>query len=128
MKNTGKKILFGFLLWLTVFAASFIIFPFKDSNPPLFETLISIILSASTVMYGNIYFKNTTITLKTCVTVGLIWAAVNILIDLPLFSYGPMKKPLPDYFTDIGLTYLMIPIILSAFALRRGENNPGSVK
>lgn len=124
MKNIGKKILFGFLLWLTVFAASFIIFPFKDSNPPLFETLISIILSAATVLYGYIYFKNDVITLKNCITTGIIWAAVNILIDLPLFSYGPMKKPLPDYFTDIGMTYLMIPVILSAFALRRGEINP----
>lgn len=128
MKNIGKIILFGFLLWLTVFAASFIIFPIKQSNPPFFETLISIILSASTVLYGYLYYRKEVITLKNCIITGLIWAAVNILIDLPLFSYGPMKKSLPDYFTDIGLTYLMIPIILSAFALRRKEKSPAGVE
>jgi hypothetical protein len=66
--------------------------------------------------------------LKNCIITGLIWAVVNILIDLPLFSYGPMKKSLPDYFTDIGLTYSMIPIILSAFALRRKEKSPTGVE
>jgi len=128
MKNIGRIVLLGFLLWLTVFAASFFIFPLKESNPPLFETLISIILAASTVLYGFIYYRKEIITLKSCITLGLIWTAVNILIDLPLFSYGPMKKSLPDYFTDIGLTYLMIPVILTAFALGKEKKNTLNMK
>lgn len=121
MKNFGKIILFGFLLWLTVFAGAFIIFPLKESNPLFFETLISIILAAATVLYGNIYFRNETISLRKCITTGLTWALINILIDLPMFSFGPMKRSFAEYMTDIGLTYLMIPIILSAFALRQKQ-------
>lgn len=119
LNRIGKVLLYGFLLWLTVFAGSFFIFPIKESNPLFFETLISLILAAATVLYGYIYFRNERISLKSCLIVGFGWALLNIAIDLPLFSYGPMKKELIDYMTDIGLTYLMIPIILSAFAYKR---------
>lgn len=121
MKHIGKIILFGFLLWLTVFAGAFVAFAFKESNPPLFETLVALILAASTVLYGRLYFRREEITMKACIVTGLVWALINIAIDLPLFSFGPMKKDLSDYMTDIGLTYLMIPIILSAFAVKRQE-------
>jgi uncharacterized membrane protein YagU involved in acid resistance len=115
----GKIVLYGFLLWLTAFVGAFIVFPLKQSNPPLFETLVAVVLAAATVLYGRLYFRREEITLKYCIIVGFIWALINIIIDLPLFSYGPMKKDLADYMSDIGLTYLMIPIILSAFAFRR---------
>ncbi len=121
MKHIGKIFLFGFLLWLTVFVGSFFIFPVKQANPLFFETLISIILAVCTVLYGHIYFDQEKLTLKHCITVGLTWTIINIAIDLPLFSYGPMKKTFVDYMTDIGLTYLMIPIILSVYAFRRQE-------
>lgn len=123
MKHLIKIILFGFLLWLTVFIGAFAAFPFKQSIPPLFETVVSIILAAATVFYGWRFFRREVVSLKNCIVVGFIWALVNIALDLPLFSFGPMKKDLADYMTDIGLTYLMIPIILSAFALIRPENN-----
>jgi len=120
MKQTGKIILFGFLLWLTVFIASFLIFPIKESNPPFFETLISIILTASTILYGHIYFKKEFLSLKKCISVGLFWAIINIGIDLPLFLLdSPMKMVFVDYMTDIGLTYLIIPLILLVYAYRR---------
>jgi|SRR6185436_17007098 len=115
-------LLFGFFLWLTTFFSAFFIFTLKESNPPFFETLISIFLASFTVLYGWAYFKNARPDLSTAIKVGLIWAAVNVAIDLPLFSFGPMKKPLWDYFTDIGFTYLMIPVILIAFAERKGKS------
>ena len=119
MKRIGKIILFGFLLWLTVFVGSFFIFPVKQTDPIFFETLISIILVACTVLYGHIFFDKEKLILKNCIAVGLTWAIINIAIDLPLMFYGPMKKTFPEYMTDIGLTYLIIPIILSVYAFRR---------
>ena len=110
---------YGILLWLTVFIAAFLIFPLKQSNPPFFETLITIVLCASTVAYGNLYFKKEDMTLKACLTTGVVWALINVAIDLPLFSFGPMKRPVTDYMTDIGLTYLVIPVITSVYAYRR---------
>jgi hypothetical protein len=37
---------------------------------------------------------------------------VCVVIDLPFFIYGVlMRMSWPDYIADIGLTYVMIPII-----------------
>ena len=119
MLNTLARILIhGFLLWLTVFAASIAIFPIKKADPIFFETLISIILAAATVLYGFIYFYKRKNTLGECLTVGISWMIINIAIDLPMFSYGPMKRSFADYMTDIGLTNLMIPIIVLAFSIK----------
>ena len=127
MKRLGKIVLYGFLLWLSVFAGSVVIFPVKASDPIFFETLISLILASATVVFGYLYFKTEKASWRSCLRVGIIWILVNIAIDLPLFSYGPMKRPIAEYMTDIGLTYLMIPIILLAFSLGRNNtigNNP----
>ena len=118
LARVGKVLLYGFLLWLTVFAGYVLIFPIKEHDPIFFETLISLILAASTVLFGHLYFRNEKVNLKYCLLVGLSWAILNMAIDLPMFSYGPMKRPFLSYMTDIGLTYLMIPIILSVFAFR----------
>lgn len=110
----------AFFLWVTVFMVSFLIFPLKTSNPLFFETLISIVLTGVTILYGHIYFKREVLTLKKCVFVGVVWVGVNLVIDLPLFLLNsPMKMEFGNYMTDIGLTYLMIPLILMVYAYRR---------
>jgi uncharacterized protein YacL len=94
VKNIGKTILFGFLLWLSVFIAAFLIFPLKQTNYPFFETLITIFLSGFTVLYGYLFFKKEPVSFARTIKTGFIWLLVNILIDIPLFTYGPIKKQL----------------------------------
>jgi hypothetical protein len=43
---------------------------------------------------------------------------MNLLLDAPLFSQGPMRMTLPNYLADIGLTYLMIPVITLGLGLQ----------
>lgn len=119
MKSLQKTILYGFLLWLTVFAASFIIYPLKQHHSAWFETFIALILASATVFFGNIYFRLETLDLKSCLKVGFIWALVNIVVDIPLFIAGPFKMPMLQYFGDIGFSYLIIPIITTVYAYRR---------
>lgn len=120
MKRFWKIILYGFLLWLTVFVLSFLIFPVKQVNPPFFETLITIVLTVSTVFYGYYYFRNEETSLKKCLLVGFAWVIVNLGIDLPLFLLdSPMKMTFMNYMTDIGLTYLIIPVIILVFSFHK---------
>ena len=120
MKRFGKVILYGFLLWLTVFAFSVLIFPIKQENPPFFETLITIALAVSTVFYGYSYFRKEETSLNKCLLAGWIWLFVNLGIDLPLFLLdSPMKMTFMNYMTDIGLTYLIIPVILVVFSFHK---------
>lgn len=119
MNYIGKIILYGFLLWMMVFIVSFVIYPLKETNPPFFETLITLFLTGFTVFFGDFYFKKGRLTLKNCLISGFSWVLICILIDLPLFSYGPMQMSFWHYMTDIGLTYLVIPVILSVYSFRR---------
>lgn len=115
MKNLMKILFWGFLLWLGIFAVSFAIYPFKTEGSPLFETLIAISLTAGSVLFSIILFKNIDENyFETGVKVGITWLIINILLDLPLFSFGSMAMPLRLYFEDIGLTYLIIPIITAS--------------
>ena len=116
MKALSKSVLFGIVLWAVVFLSSVFIFPLKTYNPPFFETLISISLVLFTVIVSFIYFSKVESNIRNAVSAGIIWMLVNLIIDIPLFSSGPMKKPFADYMTDIGLTYLIIPIITFGIA------------
>jgi hypothetical protein len=48
--------------------------------------------------------------------VGVVFLAVSLVIDLVLFSWGPMKMSLVEYAKDIGVTYLTIPIVTYAMS------------
>jgi hypothetical protein len=112
-----KSLIYGLLMWVALFVSAIFIFPLKTGNPALFETFMSILLCLFTTIASIKYFKKTELSFKNAIAVGFIWLAVNMIIDLPLFSFGPMKRTLPDYFSDIGLTYFIIPIITAGMAM-----------
>jgi len=112
MKPLGKIILFGFLIWLSIFIGAMFIFKLHESDRVFFETLISVISTIIVVLFTVLYFKKTqTNFLKEGIRIGIIWMFVNLIIDIPMFSFGPMKVPLWDYFKDIGFMYISIPVI-----------------
>jgi hypothetical protein len=105
-------ILYGFLVWLIPFLISYAIYPLKTSNNPLFETIMPLVL----VLIGSIflylyYKKDTEYSYLKGLEIGLIFFAVSIIVDLCLFMEGPMKMSFTNYMIDIGLTYLIYPII-----------------
>jgi len=49
---------------------------------------------------------------KESILIGVIWFLINIIIDLIMFlPVSPMQMTLNDYMADIGITYLIIPVI-----------------
>jgi uncharacterized membrane protein YpjA len=46
---------------------------------------------------------------REAVTVGLLWLAVNLALDYPMFSHGPMQMTMGAYYSEIGVAYLGIP-------------------
>ncbi len=109
--NMKKILLWGFLLWLCVFLISFVLFPIRQNNYPFFETLMTLVLVYITVIFTKLFYaKNET---SAPLVVGIMWVGINLLIDLPLFLLGgPMKMTPMQYVQDIGLTYLVIPVIV----------------
>lgn len=112
MKSIKKKLLYGFLIWLIPFITAFLIFPIRESNRPLFESIMPVVITASVVFFTYHYFKKLDNNfVKEGVLLGIIWLAISFVIDLVMFMQGPMKILFSDYVMDIGLTYLIIPII-----------------
>ena len=116
--NKNLKILgFGILLWLIPFLVSIIIFPIREDNRPLFESIMPVILIITVLILSILYFKNIEKKfLKEGVSIGILWFIISIIIDLILFlPETEMQMTLINYFMDIGLTYLIILVIPIAF-------------
>lgn len=125
MKNFFRLVLFGFLSWLFIFAASVCLFPLKKSNEHLFEVLMGIALTACTVGFTVLYFRKVkTDFLREGILLGTAFLCCNILFDLPMFSFGPMQMPLSHYLKEIGLAYTSMPIIAvgAGSTLRRARS------
>jgi uncharacterized membrane protein YpjA len=118
MRSAAGEIAYAVLAWLIPFAASVCLFPLKSSRPPLFDTSMGVILTASTVALGVAYLKVARERyLATGLRIGAQWTVANWLLDGLMFSGGPMKMSLGDYLMDIGLAYLAIPAITIGLGL-----------
>jgi len=116
MTHFGRALLYGFLAWLIPLLVAILIFPWRQAGSPLFETLMPIVLTLCGVFFSSRYFRR----LKNGFRregflLGILWFVLCVGLDLPLFSAGPMKMPLADYMADVGLTYLIYPIITTGF-------------
>jgi hypothetical protein len=75
-----------------------------------------VVVTASAVVFSILYLRNITgAFLRQGILAGLVWLVISLIIDLPLFSAGPMAMSLADYLKDIGVTYLIIPIVATGF-------------
>ncbi|HEX3315952.1 MAG TPA: hypothetical protein VHR72_13730 [Gemmataceae bacterium] len=57
--------------------------------------------------------------LREGILLGVLWLAMSVAIDLPLMLSPPMNYTLVEYAADIGLTYVMMPIITIGIAAAR---------
>ena len=81
--------LLGFLSWMIPFIVSFIVFPLKKANAPLFGTLMSLVVLLTGAALLNRYFRDRPVSVYEAVRVGALWLAINLLFDYPMFAYGP---------------------------------------
>lgn len=124
MNKYVKLVGFGFLIWLIPFLVSFVIFPLRNANRPLFESIMPIILVLTVMIISILYFKKIEKeSLKESLIAGVLWFVLSLVIDLMLFlPASPMQMSFSDYMMDIGLTYLiilMIPIGIGALVSKK---------
>ena len=116
MKSIKLALFHGFLIWLIVFVAAIAIFPLREPNRPLFESIMPVILTACATIFSVTYLRRLdSQPLREGIWLGLIWFVLNLSLDQLMFSWGPMKMNFSDYLKDIGVTYLLIIIIPTGF-------------
>ena len=124
MNKYVKLVGFGFLIWLIPFLVSFVIFPLRNANRPLFESIMPVFLALTAMIISVLYFKKVEKeSLKEGLIAGVLWFVLSLVIDLMLFlPASPMQMRFSDYMVDIGLTYLiilMIPIGIGALVRKK---------
>ncbi|MFN0299989.1 MAG: hypothetical protein ACKVQU_06505 [Burkholderiales bacterium] len=111
--STIGLVLYGFLTWLVPFAVSVLMMT-RDGQPVLpigtFKSLTIVVGSAVGAWLLVRVFRRRPIYKPAGLVVGLLWIGINIGLDL-LILLPMTKMSLPDYFGDIALRYLVIPIM-----------------
>jgi len=122
MQSMKRAFAYGFLVWLLTLLVSMALFPLKRSWPVLFDSIMPVALALCAVIFANRYFQGCAASsLKEGLWLGAIWLIMNWLLDWPLFSHWQMKMSMVNYIADIGLTYLMLPIITVGIAYQAAQ-------
>ena len=114
MNKYLKMVLFGLIVWLIPFIVSFA-FVDRNGNFLITETFFKSIMIVTGSFVGVVlaikYFEGVeTDYVKEGVLLGTIWLVVNLAIDLSLVYGGFFPMTFTQYFTDIGMMYLIMPI------------------
>lgn len=95
---------------MITFLMAIVMTPVKTFSGQLFDSLIPVVLVIVVILFATVYFKDVrSAFLREGIVLGLVWLLACLLLDLPMFSEGPMKMSFGDYMMDIGFTYLLIP-------------------
>ena len=105
MKSLKQAFLYGFISWVIPFVVAMFIFSFRANERPLFESVMAVTVAFAVMLPAYVYFHDCSHDLiREGVARGLMWFAINIVIDLALFMQGPMKMEFIDYLKDIGVS------------------------
>jgi hypothetical protein len=124
VRSIKIALLLGFLLWLVPFAVSFVIYPLHTSDRIFFETIMPVTITLAVVAFSYLYFKDVRAEfVKEGLSIGILWFIISLAIDLLMFTWGPMAMGFFDYMKDIGLTYLIYPIVTIGIGLLLEKRN-----
>jgi ABC-type tungstate transport system substrate-binding protein len=131
MKSVKKALLFGFLVWVIPFVVAILIFSVRNSDRPLFESIMPVVVTLCVVIFASLYLKNVLKNqLREGILLGVIWLAISLVLDLIMFMpQTPMHMSIIDYGKDIGLTYVLIPAITIGFGyqLQKSQQKTSSI-
>jgi hypothetical protein len=103
----------GVVSWLVPFLTAAMMFDASGQPsipPPLFKSLMVVVFGGLGTALLIAVFRRLAPSAATGLALGIYWLAINLALDLAVLV--PLSKmPLLLYFQDIGLRYLLIPII-----------------
>ena len=97
-------------MWLAPFVAGVALSGVRANDRIFFETIMPVVLSVTAILFLVIRPKAAA-SVGAGLVLGVMWLAISICLDLLMFMWGPMKMSFIDYMKDIGLVYLMYPVI-----------------
>jgi hypothetical protein len=92
---------------------SFPIVDLRETNRPLFESIMPVVLTLFVLVFSVLFFKKVENGyFKEGIYAEVVWFFISIVFDQVLFlPDNPMQMSLSSYLMDIGLTYVIIILI-----------------
>lgn len=112
LRNIGL----GVLSWLIPFVLSFLLVDHTGQtvvSRPLFKSLMVVIGGGTGCALLVLAFRRFRPTFASGLALGCLWLAINLVLDL-LILVPLAKMTVPGYLQDIGLQYLLMPIIAAS--------------
>ncbi|HEY1405668.1 MAG TPA: hypothetical protein VF857_03575 [Spirochaetota bacterium] len=110
-----KKIIYGLIAWLVPFLFSVAVWPLHETMLPLFKSVVLVFSVTLGVVLLVLYFRKVEGRyFRDGIILGLVWLAISLILDLAVLVYF-MKMPLGMYLMDIGLRYLLMPVLSAGF-------------
>lgn len=112
LRSWKKALGYGFLLWLIPFVVSMALFPIRQGNRPLFESIMPLVEAICTIFFLRLYLRHGKAPgMGESLLLGVLWMGISLLFDWPMFAAGPMKMTPAAYLSDIGAAYLLFPVL-----------------
>ena len=123
MPRWRRAAVLGVLSWAVPFFLSFLLFPLKRVNQPLFSNIMAVIVLLTAGMLLRVYFRGRAVFRGEAVLTGMLWLAINLILDYPMFAHGPMRMTIGHYYSEIGFAYLLFPTFGLGAALVSGAHH-----
>jgi hypothetical protein len=116
-----KRVLWlGALLWGALFAIASALYPMSVDNRALFGSLMAVVIACSSVGVASAYLRDLHGHLFWRVLVAsCTWVVTCWLLDLLAMSLLPPRYSFAEYVKQLGVDYLMIPVIALGLAYQR---------
>lgn len=109
----------GLASWLVPFLVSFAFFDRSGQlaiPQPLFKSLMVVVFGGLGMALLVAAFRRVPASPRTGFVLGCFWLAINLLLDFAILL--PFTKmPALDYVYDIGIRYLLIPIMATGLGV-----------
>lgn len=120
MDQHTRLVLYGLVSWLVPFAASFALYSKQGVmlvDVQFFDSLMFVVGSLTAAVLLVSYFKHVRAGYaREGAVVGISWLAINLALDVLILL--PMSKmSVMQYLTQVGLSYLVIPVFSITIAL-----------
>ena len=110
----SRIIFFGVLAWLIPFLTSILFVDMEGKfiiPETFFKSIMIVVGSFVAVILAVKYYKNIKNEfIQEGIILGIIWFIISIALDLVMVFSNFFQMTVLEYFTDIGLRYLCIPI------------------
>jgi hypothetical protein len=125
---TRRTTALGLISWIVPFAVSFL---FVDRSgqflipQTLFKSLMVVIFGGLGTGLLVLAFRRVAPSLRSGALLGCYWLGMNLVLDLVVLL-PLIRMPVVDYAYDIGLRYLLIPIVGAGMgAVGQGRSGEG---